>query len=55
MESTRTQVFIPQLRKHRTVYSDGKNKYINIDGEYVKMMEFKQKMKEQFGMNISYE
>lgn len=55
MKSTHEQVFIPQLRKHRTVYSDSKNKYINIDGEYVEMIEFKRKMKEQFGMNISYE
>lgn len=55
MKSTHEQVFIPQLRKRRTVYSNGKNKYINIDGECVEMIEFKRKMKEQFGINISYE
>lgn len=55
MISTRTQVFIPQLRKYRTVYKKGNEKYIIIDGEYVEMTEFKRKMKEQFGMNISYE
>ena len=55
MESTSTQVFIPQLRKRRTVYKKGNEKYIIIDGEYVEMIEFKRKMKEQFGINISYE
>ena len=55
MISTRTQVFIPQLKKYRTVYKKGNEKYIIIDGEYVEMTEFKRKMKEQFGMNISYE
>ena len=55
MISTHEQIFIPQLRKRRTIYTDGKNKYINIDGKYVEMIEFKRKMKEQFGMNISYE
>ena len=55
MKSTRTQVFIPQLRKHRTVYMKNDKKYIIIDGEYVEMIEFKNKIKEQFGINISYE
>ena len=55
MKSTRTQVFIPQLRKRRTVYMKNNKKYIIIDGEYVEMAEFKNKMKEQFGINISYE
>lgn len=55
MESTRTQVFIPQLRKRRTVYMKNNKKYIIMDGEYVEMAEFKNKMKEQFGINISYE
>ena len=55
MKSTRTQVFIPQLRKHKTVYMKNDKKYIIIDGEYVEMTEFKNKMKEPFGINISYE
>lgn len=55
MKSTCTEVFIPQLRKRRTVYMKNDKKYIIIDGEYVEMIEFKNKMKEQFGINISYE
>lgn len=55
MISTHTQVFIPQLKKRRTIYKKDNKKYININGEYVEMTEFKHKMKEQFGINISYE
>ena len=55
MKSTRTEVFIPQLRKRITVYMKNNKKYIIMDGEYVEMAEFKNKMKEQFGINISYE